>query len=795
MLERKKFLDTVEEYAPIPFWFWNGSMDDEEIASQLSLMREQGIFEAIVHARKGLSVPYLSEEWFRKVEVACEKAASLGMKLWIYDEDNWPSGYAGGRVVEKNRDFAAKCLSVEKIYPVLGKPIEVKEVPGKEIVAVSAVYQDREFVDITDFGKNGKEPWRSKTLSWEVFVFYMEECEHHPAYSDLPYVDLLNPAATEAFLDVTHRQYKKRLSRYWGSVIKGFFTDEPGFYQNYLDQAKNLNTIAWTREFLERFSKAYGYDIRPYLPALFQDMPASGKIRKDYFAAVDRFYRESYFDPIGSFLKQDGLLHIGHLHREEQLETLVQTEGDFYSVMDGLDYSGIDCIEQGYPKVTEKLGSSAQILLGKPRCFSETFGCFSWALTPQEIKERLDLQLVQGVNLFVLHAFFYSIEGFRKTESPPSLFFQNAYWDGFKQISDYASRVGYALNQGHHAAKVAVYYPAWKAERLFAPLKHYDVHKIDEELNRLVECLLESGIDFELLPEEAIEKAKIKEGKLVADHPYSVLILPTEADSSIQEKVREFASKGLVILMDGEDGADGSIHRFAYYQEKKVVSFLLDAFENEILAENVMMATREGGDWKTIFLVNRKEEVNYLTLSIPEDSYVEEWDPENGQAHLLFEKGKKRLGRLLLGPKASKLLVLNGDSSLKKTEEASWKKIPLKEEKVLFNGQEKKRGTTCHQNDIHHFDGTVLLAYSFDAPAGKKIKVAFQGVKDFARLSINGVLLPVRLWAPFEFDLTPHLKPGANQMTLQIQNTKSNAFDGTDLDAGLFGSAYLLCEE
>ena len=173
MLDKKLFKNPPKEYAPVPFWFWNSAMKDEEIVFELEEMVKEHIYEVILHARKGLPIAYLSEEWFHRVEVTLKTAKRLGMRVWIYDEDNWPSGYASGKVLERDSSFAAKCLTVEKIYPVLGKPVIVPEKKGAELVATIAVYQDKKFIDITDYGRNGKEPWHSETLCWEVFVFRM----------------------------------------------------------------------------------------------------------------------------------------------------------------------------------------------------------------------------------------------------------------------------------------------------------------------------------------------------------------------------------------------------------------------------------------------------------------------------------------------------------------------------------------------------------------------------------------------------------------------------------------------
>ena len=201
----EKFRNPPKEYTLAPFWFWNDSLEEDSIAFQLEEMYKKGVYECIIHARKGLEVEYLSDKWFDRIRFAAAYARKKGMKLWIYDEDNWPSGYAGGRVIADNADFAATCLSVEKIYPVMYEDITVEDVPGKELVAVVAVHKNEEFFDITDHENHCCKPWHSETLQWEVFVFRMEKCRHKPCYINSPYIDMLNPAATTALSAIRTR--------------------------------------------------------------------------------------------------------------------------------------------------------------------------------------------------------------------------------------------------------------------------------------------------------------------------------------------------------------------------------------------------------------------------------------------------------------------------------------------------------------------------------------------------------------------------------------------------------------
>ena len=82
-----------------PFWFWNGDMAEDEIKHQIEEMSDKGLGGAFICARQGQKVPYLSEEWFKKVSFAAEEAVRCGLETWLYDEYPYPSGMSGGEVL------------------------------------------------------------------------------------------------------------------------------------------------------------------------------------------------------------------------------------------------------------------------------------------------------------------------------------------------------------------------------------------------------------------------------------------------------------------------------------------------------------------------------------------------------------------------------------------------------------------------------------------------------------------------------------------------------------------------
>ena len=107
MLELVKRLEgNLTEYQSLPFWSWNDKLDPRILAEQIGWMKEQGIGGFFMHARGGLRTEYMSEEWMQCVDACIDAAKKQGMQAWIYDENGWPSGFAGGKLLEKeeNRD-------------------------------------------------------------------------------------------------------------------------------------------------------------------------------------------------------------------------------------------------------------------------------------------------------------------------------------------------------------------------------------------------------------------------------------------------------------------------------------------------------------------------------------------------------------------------------------------------------------------------------------------------------------------------------------------------------------------
>ena len=783
---KRIFQDPPQAYSAIPFWFLNDDLEPEKLKWQLREMKEKGIYACILHARKGMTVAYLSEEWFDRIGIILEEAKRLNMQVIIYDEDNWPSGYAGGQVVRQNPDYAAKCLSMEKIVPLIGQKLEIDEVPGKELVSVCAVYHNETFLDITDYERHCVKDWTPETLLWEVYVVRMEPCRHTPAYSDAPYVDLLNEDAVRAFMESTHAEYKRRFPAHWGSTIIGFFTDEPGFYQNYLYFTRNINTVVWTRSFPAYFRAKRGYDLMPYIGALWDDWgEISSKTRRDYYQTVTEMYNEHFFRQIYDFCEKDGLISMGHIHKEEHLQDAVPMEGHFFEDMQYLHIPGIDRISRDHQTVTEKLGSSAAHIYNRDRCASETYGCYGWQLTLEEMKTEADRQFVRGINMLVPHAFFSSIDGIRKTESPPSLFYQNPYWAHFKMYADYIRRLSWSLTQGDYAANFLVYYPIESCWENYKPLDHLAVDKIDENFIAISNALLDHQLDYDYISDDPlVNSCQIHHGKIVLHHTsYACVIVPNLSylPPATAEKLSAFERDGGIVY---------------HMRDFKTVDDLIDRCcqmncRDFIMAEpmpHVKYMHRRLEDAELYFITNEGSQRIANTAFVPYYGACTRWDLASGKTAPLPMRRAKGGGSVPLDLDA-------GESLLLTIETQADSETVLADPWIIAmpDGSVRKSPLSDWQSfGLADFSGHLSYEYRLSSDRAYDAVLDLGVVHDIAEVFVNGAPVAELLWRPYQAHV--RIQKGDNTLQIKVCNTLANELTDQKRPSGLLGPVKLIAE-
>lgn len=427
----KELLHPSAEFSSVPFWFFNDEPDPDKIKAQLMDMKNKGIDAFVLHPRIGIpkDIPYLSNAFFEVVRFILQTAKDLNMKVCLYDEGMYPSGSAHGAVVRENPDFAAK-----GIY--LADPKEVDEKRAGETIAV--------FPD----GKRLLYTFTGGTIRG---IHFGEDDGENPP----PAADLLNPQAVKTFIHLTHDRYYAECKPYFGNTIFAFFTDEPDPVGRNAAQFR-----PWYRGLKEDILTSGGRleDLR----ALFSN--EENETTRLYRRLVKKRLRETFYKPLSIWCETHGIVLMGHPALSNDVEE------EFY-----FQYPGQDLIQRRIePKtggvreadsVHAKLVADIARACGRKRNINECFGVccrngWPWYMTAEDMKWYTDWLGFRGCNLFVPHAFFFSVrdgvDGKRSAERPPDVGPHNIWWPHYKHFSDYFKRLSYLNTETGSGAKLAV---------------------------------------------------------------------------------------------------------------------------------------------------------------------------------------------------------------------------------------------------------------------------------------------------------------------------------------------------
>jgi hypothetical protein len=546
------------EYGILPFWFLNGELDPEEMRWQLRELREKGMPGIILHGRFGLELPYLGPEFRERVRLAVEEGERLGLTTWIYDEMNWPSGTANWKVVEERPDLTQRyleCLSFPIRGPwfayLTGGDSRYIDFERSTPVAAFGLGKEGNVIDLTPYlSFENVIPWEVPPGNWRIMYVVEKRADY--------YIDALDPEATAEFLRLGYEPYAETIADKMPSAVPGFYTDEPAMH--YYVTGGDNPIVPWTKEMFRRFHERNGYDLRPRLPDLFFDVSAdSARIRHDFYETLTAFYADAYYRQIHDWCREHDVLFTGHLLYEEWLRNIVRVEGNPFRHYPHMDVIGVDHLypiigsrDRPAEHVAMKLGSSAAHQLGSERLLCESFGGIFMDATMQRMKWITDWEYVLGVNLVNPHGFHYTLEGPRKRDWPPSMFYQYPWWHVYDEFSHYVARLSHLLTGGLHVARVAILWPASTIFAHYTPQQRNPLsNRTEFDFNTLTDLLLRLHHDFDYLDEEVLAGAEIAGGAIqVRDERHELLILPpiTHLKLTTLERLEQFVAAGGRVL-------------------------------------------------------------------------------------------------------------------------------------------------------------------------------------------------------------------------------------------------------
>lgn len=525
-----KRLETVEnQYKPIPFWSWNGKLEKEELIRQIRWMRDTGNGGFFMHARSGLKTQYLSDEWMQCIEACAEEAGD--MQAWVYDENGWPSGFAGGRLLE-NAEDRDRYLS--------------HSVGDFDSTATVSYYLDNGCLIRTKTAAAGKT--------------HINVTVHSSAST----ADVLNPAVTDKFLKLTHEAYHTRLGEDFSKKITGFFTDEP--------QYQRWHT-PYTKMVADYFRTQYGQDVFDHIGLLFVEAKGYRTFRYRYWKAMQHLLLNNFSKRVYDWCEDKGVKLTGHYVEEVSMGLqLMCCAGVMpfyeYEHIPGIDWLGKETDNE----LSVRQVCSAACQLEKQQIITETFGCCGHEVTPQDLRRILGFQYVNGVNLLCHHLIPYVENGHCKRDHPAHYSPKNPWVkESFGEFNNYVSRLSKLMASSTEQVNVAVLHPIRSGYFDYKrDSAEFGIGQQDAQLLQDCRMLSANCVNYHFLDETLLKKHGFVDGNKICCGvcSYEYLVLPhiLTMDVSTEKLLRKYVQNGGKILILGEPPCylEGESHLYDY---------------------------------------------------------------------------------------------------------------------------------------------------------------------------------------------------------------------------------------
>ena len=563
--------DPPAKFRPAPFWSWNDELKPDELRWQIREMHKAGLGGFFMHARGGLKTAYLSKEWMQCVEACLDEAGILGMDAWLYDENGWPSGFGGGLVNAMGEEYQAKYLRCEII--------DSKDAATKEHT-------------LAFFSENGSVCY-GETLPENIDGKVMR-CfyEVNPFY-----VDNLDRKVVAEFIRVTHQHYYETLPPQLLKHLRGIFTDEPQL---------SRNGIPWSFVLEAEYKKAWNSDLRPLLSALFTDQAESNQIRVRFWKLVSQLFADAFMKQIRDWCVERNWELTGHHVLEENFCFHASANGSImpqyrYYTLPGVDH--LCRIEPSAMAATQVLSVGQQY--GLKQLLTESFALTGWACNFTGMRWIYQQQMAHGINYLCQHLQSYSLRGRRKRDYPQSSFYHQPWWEDYKLLNDYFSKIGMILAEGKACAPVLVVHPISSMWKIFTG--SYDnkllQHPFQQCLMRLTKELDSRFVQHHYADEIiADECASVDNGSfIVGNCSYEMVIIPHLSNLSrkIFELLKKFKRQGGRIAIIRKQADYGKFTIDGIPAQPDEIEFLdqLIAFDSE--ASIAQFAANETTPWVT----------------------------------------------------------------------------------------------------------------------------------------------------------------------------------------------------
>lgn len=374
----------------LPF-FWQHGETEEVLREYMGAIHGCGIGAVCVESRP--HADYAGPGWWHDMDIILDEAKKRGMKVWILDDQHFPTGFAVGKMENADPSLCKQFINyntadvcgpmpqalldvgaMAKAKPSFGGGMMSMFGGGKEprrfdddklirVIASKLVCGndvDDTLLDITDKVNDGILEWDVPDGMWRIFVLYATK--NGGARTD--YINMLDEDSCRVQIDAVYEPHWEHYKDEFGKTIAGFFSDEPaigntvGFNMDESIGRKEM-PLPWSKNMPALMEEQLGADYEKYLPALWTGVGTggageelTGKVRYAYMNAVTQLVDKCFASQIGKWCEDHGVEYIGHIIEDNnQHSRLGCSQGHFFRSMYGQHMSGIDDI-------------GAQVLLG-----------------------------------------------------------------------------------------------------------------------------------------------------------------------------------------------------------------------------------------------------------------------------------------------------------------------------------------------------------------------------------------------------------------------------------------------
>ncbi len=555
-LRQELFQNPTAEYRATPFWGWNGKLEKDVLERQISCFKEMGYGGFHMHSRTGLTTPYLSDEYMEMVKFCIETAGEKDMLAWGYDEDRWPSGFAGGLVTQDKRNRTRDLLWTKEYREgFLDERPDERSGESYLIGCYDIILDEKGFLQSYEMIDKDAE---AKGTKWYA---YNRVATDNPWFNNQAYVDTLYKPAIEKFVECTHERYKEVVGEYFDTLLPSFFTDEPKVtYKKLFSQptdGKNL-IMAWTDDLPETFGKKFGEDLVEGIPELFWELPnRPSTVRYNYHKHIAERFTESFVDTIQDWCAENNIHLSGHMIKEPTLKSQSTAIGEMELPLSHFGLPGIDMLEDGREYTTAKQAQSVSHQMGREGVLSELYGVTNWDFDFRRHKLAGDWQAAMGVTVRALHHAWMSMAGDSKRDYPASTSYQSPWYKEYPLVENHFARLHTAMSRGTCQVKVGMIHPVESMWLYFGTDAHTgDIrNSLEYNFKTATESLLFGQIDYDYIGESVLaemggnQESQLQVGRMC----YDAVLVPgcKTLRKTTVEYLKKFKEAGGTLIFAG----------------------------------------------------------------------------------------------------------------------------------------------------------------------------------------------------------------------------------------------------